>query len=545
MKTLKDSAGKRPVSRVGIAADHGGFALKERLGAHLSGQGYELIDFGAFNNDRGDDFPDFVVPMARAVAAGRVDRGIAVCASGVGASIAANKIAGARAALIEDDFSARQGVEDDDMNILCLGSKVTGYERARELAGIFLDARFSGEERFRRRLAKIAGLEREGERAMKENPLQRLTAVGQAIWLDYLQRSLITSGRLGRLIEEDALRGMTSNPSIFEKAIDGSGDYDSDIRSKVLAGKNVREIYEELAVADVQMAADAFRPVYERLGGRDGFVSLEVNPHLAHDTRGSVEEARRLWKKVGRPNCFIKIPATAEGLPAIAQCLGEEININITLLFGLPRYREVVDAYLGGMETLMESGAQLKGVSSVASFFLSRIDVIVDPVLEAKAGEGGRTAELARSLLGQTAIASARLAYQIYKEIFSSPRFKSLEAKGAHSQRVLWASTSTKNPAYSDIKYVEPLIGADTINTVPIETLDAYRDHGNPTARIENGLDEARGLMDRLPELGIDIDAVTQRLEDEGVAKFSEAHDRLMASLERKCEAIRKRSRVQ
>lgn len=527
-----------------MAADHGGFALKELLRDYLDEAGFEVVDFGAFEERAGDDFPDYVIPMARAVAAGRVARGIAVCASGVGACIAANKVPGIRAALIHDILSSRKGVEDDDMNVMCLGGRVVDYEEARNLVAGFLAARFSNAERFRRRLAKIAGVEREGGEAMKRNPLQLLSEMGQSIWLDYLQRSLVTSGGLARLIEEDALRGMTSNPNIFEKSIDGSEDYDGDIKAMVLAGKGVSEIYESLAVSDVQMAADAFRPVYERLEGRDGFVSLEVNPHLAHDTRGSIEEARRLWSKVGRPNCFIKIPATREGLPAISQCLSEGININVTLLFGLPRYREAADAYLSGIDRLTAGGGSPGRVASVASFFLSRIDVLLDPVIESKAAEGGYMAELARRLQGQTAIASARLAYRIYKEIFNSPRFKRLEALGARPQRVLWASTSTKNPAYSDVKYVEALIGPDTVNTVPMETLDAYRDHGNPMPRLETGLEAEHELMQRLPEAGIDIDDATRRLEDEGVAKFSSAFDKLMVSLERKCEAIRKKSRT-
>jgi transaldolase len=374
---------------------------------------------------------------------------------------------------------------------------------------------------------------------MSKNPLQRLTDMGQSIWLDFLQRSLVTSGKLVQLINEDALRGMTSNPAIFEKSIDGTDDYDNDIRAMALAGKSVPEIYNALTVHDVRIAADAFRPVYDRLDGADGFVSLEVNPHLAYDTDETIKEARRLWKEVDRPNILIKIPATREGLPAITRCLEESINVNVTLLFGLPRYREVVEAYIRGLEKRVERGGDVERSASVASFFLSRIDSLVDPLLEEKMKGGGAKADLARRIRGQVAIASARLAFQIYKEIFNSTRFAVLKEKGARPQRVLWASTSTKNPEYSDVKYVEALIGLNTINTVPMETLDAYRDHGEPEIRLERDLGFAEEVVRRLPDLDIDINGVTQQLEDEGVVKFNKPFDLLAASLERKRSAAK------
>jgi transaldolase len=369
---------------------------------------------------------------------------------------------------------------------------------------------------------------------MNENPLQRVSRMGQSIWLDYLRRKLVTSGKLKKLIEEDALLGMTSNPSIFEKSIDGSDDYDGDIRAMAEAGRSVQEIYQALTVADVQMAADVFRPTYDQLDGRDGYVSLEVNPHLARDTEGSIAEARRLWKKVDRPNIFIKIPATREGLPAITQCLSEGINVNVTLLFGLPRYREVADAYLAGIEARMTHGKPVKHLASVASFFVSRIDALVDPLLESLIAQGGKEANLAKKARGQVAIASAKMAYQIYKEIFGGDRFRKLAAQGGRVQRLLWASTGAKNPDYSDVKYVEALIGPDTVNTVPLETLDAYRDHGEPKARLEQDVKKARGVLERLPELGISIDNVTRQLEDEGVEKFNKPFDKLLATLAQK-----------
>jgi transaldolase len=368
---------------------------------------------------------------------------------------------------------------------------------------------------------------------MKDNPLKKLETLGQSIWLDYIRRDLVVSGKLRRMIEEDGLRGMTSNPSIFEKAIADSHDYDEDIRVMVLEGKDIKAIYEALSQRDVQSAADEFRPRYDKTEGRDGYVSLEVNPHLAHDTRGTMEEARRLWAALNRPNVFIKVPATGEGLPIIQQLISEGINVNVTLLFGIPRYRQVVEAYLAGIEARANQAKPVKTVASVASFFVSRIDTLIDPLLEKIIAQGGEDADSAKMLHGQVAIACAKVAYQIYKKIFGSDRFRRLADKGARTQRLLWASTSTKNPEYSDVKYIESLIGRDTVDTAPVETLDDYRDHGEPKDRIEQEVVKARWMLDRLPELGISIDKVTQQLEDEGVEKFSKSFDRLMETLEK------------
>ncbi|OGR27614.1 MAG: transaldolase [Desulfobacca sp. RBG_16_60_12] len=369
---------------------------------------------------------------------------------------------------------------------------------------------------------------------MNPNPLLKLSTFGQSIWLDYIRRRMIDAGELKKLIDDDGLKGVTSNPAIFQKAIAGSTDYDEAIRTLAQAGTSVQAIYQVLTVEDVQRAADLFRPLYDREDGRDGFVSLEVNPHLAHDTQGTVAEARRLWQALSRPNVLIKVPATREGLPAIRQLIGEGLNVNVTLLFGLPRYREVAQAYIAGLEARAAQGRPLNRVASVASFFLSRIDVLLDPRLEKLAAAGGPQAGPARDLIGQVAIASARAAYTIYQEIFGSERFKKLAAQGARPQRLLWASTSTKNPAYPDLKYVEPLIGPDTVNTLPPETLEAYLDHGDPAARLTEGMDRAAGVLTRLPELGLDLDQATQQLEDEGVEKFNQPFDSLMATLEGK-----------
>jgi transaldolase len=366
---------------------------------------------------------------------------------------------------------------------------------------------------------------------VKNNPLRQLGTFGQSVWLDYIRRDLIASGELRRLIEEDGLRGMTSNPAIFEKAIAESHGYAEDIQAMSLEKRDAKAIYEALSQGDVQSAAAEFRPLYDATDGEDGYVSLEVNPHLARDTAGTIEEARRLWAALNRPNVFIKVPATAEGLPAIRQLVSEGISVNVTLLFGLPRYRQVADAYLAGIEARAAQGKPVKHVASVASFFVSRIDALVDPLLEKRVVQGDGEADVAKQVHGQVAVASAKMAYQIYKEIFGSARFKRLADKGARAQRLLWASTGTKNPDYSDVKYVESLIGPDTVNTIPVETLDAYRDHGDPQARLEQDVQRAGWVLERLPELGIRIDKVTQQLEDQGVEKFNEPFDKLMETL--------------
>ncbi len=373
-----------------------------------------------------------------------------------------------------------------------------------------------------------------------ENPLLKLQSLGQSIWMDFLRRSALNSGELKQMIDEDGISGVTSNPSIFEKAIAGSHDYDEAVHALALEGRSVEQIYQVLTVEDIQRTADLFRPVYDRLDGRDGFVSLEVSPSLAHDTSGTIAEASTLWKLVSRPNLMIKVPGTREGLPAIQQLIGEGINVNITLLFGLPRYRQVAEAYLSGLEALVSRGRPVNRVASVASFFLSRIDTLADPILEKLRLGGGPAAEQIAPLHGELAIASARVAYQIYQEIFGGERFHSLAQAGARTQRLLWASTSTKNPEYSDIKYVEALIGKDTINTLPLEALNAYRDHGNPSSSLEEGVEESYRKLELLTQAGLDLDAMTQQLEDEGVDKFDQAFKQLMGALKEKREAALK-----
>jgi transaldolase len=373
---------------------------------------------------------------------------------------------------------------------------------------------------------------------MKENPLLSIQRFGQSLWLDYIDRGMIMSGKLKKLIDEDGIQGVTSNPKIFKDAISQGAEYEGDIRALAEKNKDTAEIYQTLTVEDIRRTSDLFRPLFDASDGRHGFVSLEVNPHLARDIDGTLAEARRLWSALDRPNVFIKVPATREGLTCIQQLISEGININVTLLFGLPRYREVAEAFIAGLEARKLKDQPLAQVASVASFFLSRIDVLIDPLLMKLAESGGDRGRQAHNLLGQIAIASARQAYQIYKEIFEGPRFRPLAQQGARPQRVLWASTGTKNPDYSDVKYVEALIGPETVNTLPKETMDAYREHGNPAARLEEDLKKAADMFSRLRELGIDIDEQTRKLEDEGIRKFIEPYDSLMTTLEAKRRKI-------
>jgi transaldolase len=367
----------------------------------------------------------------------------------------------------------------------------------------------------------------------KKTALEKLNNYGQSLWLDYIRRDIVRNGRLKNLIEQYGIRGVTSNPAIFDKAIEGSNDYDDDINQLIRQGKTAREIYEILTVQDIQEAADVFRTLFNSSQGRDGFVSLEVSPHLARKTEETIREARKLWRTVNRPNILIKIPATNEGIPAIRQCISEGININITLIFGLPTYMKVANAYIEGMELRLGQGRSVNQVASVASFFLSRIDVLVDTLLE-KAIEQGNHPEIAQLLHGQTAVSCAKVAYQMYKEIFASSRFKKLAKREVRPQRLLWASTSNKNPSYSDIKYVEPLIGSETINTMPMETIEAYLDHGDPTPRLEEDVAQANHLLARLSDVGIKMDDIAAQLEAEGIEKFNKPYDSLIDRLKEK-----------
>lgn len=362
------------------------------------------------------------------------------------------------------------------------------------------------------------------------NPIQRVQTFGQAIWYDNIRRALLTSGELQRLLDDGVL-GVTSNPAIFEKAIVGSTDYDAALQQLSADNLEVDAIYEALMLDDIAATADLLRPIYDRTQGRDGYISVEVRPTLAHDTAGTVAEARRLFAALARPNVMIKVPATSEGIPAIETLIGAGINVNVTLIFSLESYQAVAQAYLVGLENRAAAGGDLSRVASVASFFVSRVDTAVDRQLEALIRTG--RADL-QPLLGQAAMANTRLAYARFKELFGSERFAALRAKGARVQRPLWASTGAKNPLYRDVLYVEELIGPDTVNTVPPATLAAFKDHGLVAATLNAKVDEARATLARLAEAGIDLAVVTQQLQVEGVAAFVESFDTLLANLEDK-----------
>lgn len=371
------------------------------------------------------------------------------------------------------------------------------------------------------------------------NPLKILQEYGQSIWLDYIRRSLILSGELQRLVEEDGLRGVTSNPAIFEKAIEGSTDYTDALealeRQQVM---DPQSIYERLAIADIQDAAAVMQPVYQETKRQDGYVSIEVSPYLAHDTQGTVEEARRLWRAIGRENVMIKVPATPEGIPAIEQLIGEGININVTLLFSQQVYERVAEAYLAGLETLAARAEDVSRVASFASFFVSRIDTAMDAMVAARRKTASTTVEraLLDHLSGRVAIANAKRTYQGYQEIYRSERWRALAARGARPQRLLWASTGAKNPQYRDVIYLEELIGPDTVNTVPPATLDAFRNHGHPRASLDEGLEEAHEFLETLEGMGLSLEEVTDQLLQDGVRLFAEAFDRLLNAIDRKCQ---------
>ena len=374
------------------------------------------------------------------------------------------------------------------------------------------------------------------ETAKATNPLKDLLNYGQSVWLDYIRRDLLTTGELKRLIEEDGLRGMTSNPAIFEKAIADSTLYNDILQSlRSRTDLDAKGRYEILAIRDIQDAADFLRPVYDSSKRRDGYVSLEVSPYLARDTRGTLAEARRLWKTVGRENIMIKVPGTTEGIPAFQQLISEGININVTLLFSREVYKRVAEGYITGLEQFAASGGDVSKIASVASFFISRIDSSVDAIIGArlKTSKDQGEQEQLNGLLGKVAIANGKQTYVSYQEIFGGPRWKTLAAKGAQTQRVLWASTSTKNPAYRDVMYVEELIGQDTVNTIPPATLDAFRDHGRLRPSLTEDVASADRTMETAAKLGISMKEVTDKLTDDGVRLFAEAFDKLLGAVEK------------
>jgi transaldolase len=377
---------------------------------------------------------------------------------------------------------------------------------------------------------------------MAGNPLLELNQAGQSVWLDFLSRDILRSGELKRLLREDGVSGVTSNPTIFQGAIEGSDIYDAQIKD--LVGHGVTEpkkIYEALTTEDIREAADILREAYDKSGGEDGFVSIEVSPTLARDAEGSIKEAKRLWGEIGRKNIFIKIPGVPEGPEAIEALIADGINVNVTLLFSVQRYEAVAAAYLKGIEKRISAGQPVSEIRSVASFFVSRVDTLFDMMLNEKLPTAGTEIEERRikNLYGKVGAANCKLAYQKYKELFLSTNFRLIREKGANDQRLLWASTSTKNPKYSDIKYVEELIAPDTVNTMPLKTMMAFKDHGKVRAAIEQDLQDARDVFEKLVSIGINLEQATVQLEEEGVKKFSDSYNDVLGAIGRKVESIK------
>ena len=535
--------------RIAIAADHAGFELKQLLLTRLAAEpDLTVLDLGTNAASPPVDYPDYARAAAEAVVRGDADRAIMVCGSGAGACIAADKVPGARAFFAGDTYTAHQAVEHDQGNVLCLGERVTGLELAVEIARTFVRAQFSDQERHRRRVAKIAAIEAESN-----FPLEALRRHGQSIWLDTIARSMLTSGELRRLAWEDRVTGVTSNPTIFEKAMGHEPEYEEPARKLAEQGKSAEEIYWALAIEDIQGATDVLRGIYRLVNGLDGFVSLECAPAVANDTQATVDMTRDLWTRVNRPNVMIKIPATPEGVAAIEESIASGINVNVTLMFSVQLYEEVAHAYIKGLERFF-SGRESRNLrhpeslqpapASVASFFVSRVDTLVDKLLgEKMSGTTGATngdVSAYQRLLGQAAIANARLAYASFQKIFSGPAWETLAQKGAQVQRPLWASTSTKNPRYRDVLYVEELIGPNTVNTMPEATLSAFRDHGRVARTIDTP--EAMARTERvwrdLKTAGIDMDEVTLQLQKDGVRLFAESFDSLIKVLEGRRQAL-------
>ncbi len=373
------------------------------------------------------------------------------------------------------------------------------------------------------------------------NPLLELQAQGQSVWYDNIRRGMITSGELQQLLD-DGVVGITSNPTIFEQAMVGSTDYDDSLRQLAREGADGRTVFQTLAVEDIGHAADILHPIYERTAGLDGYVSIEVSPSLAHDLPATLNEARQLWSALKRPNIMVKVPSTPEGIPAIRTLLAEGINVNITMLFALDNYRQVAEAYLSALEERVARGEPIDRVASVASIFVSRIDTLVDKLLDERiaATQDQAEQERLRALQGKAAIANAKASYMIFREIVEGERFQALARQGARCQRLLWASTSTKNPAYRDVMYVEALIGPDTVDTMPPQTIVAFKDHGRVRPTLAEGLDEAQNVLKELAAVGIDLDMVMQQLQDEGVAKFATSFETLLGAIENKLETMRK-----
>lgn len=507
--------------KIAIASDHGGLPIRDELAQTIREGGHEVIVLGAGENTPTDDYPKFAKLVGDALAAGHAERAVLICGSGAGVTVAANKLPGVRAALAPDTYTGHQMVEHDLCNVLTLGARIIGVEPAKEIVKAFVNARFSGAERHRRRLGQVLEI----ERAQSRNPLHALHEAGQSIWLDHIRRSLLESGTLAHYIAGLSVTGLTSNPTIFEHAIAESTDYDDAIAARLDAGRSSEQLFFELAVEDLTVAADLFRPSYEASAGVDGFVSLEVSPTLADDTAGTIAEARRLHAQAARPNVLIKVPGTTAGVVAIEELIYAGIPINVTLLFSREHYLAAAEAYLKGLERRVQAGLSPK-VASVASLFVSRWDAASAPKLE----------EDLRNRLG---IAVGQRTFKAYRDLLASDRWQRLAAAGAQPQRLLWASTSAKDPTLPDTYYVTALAAEQTVNTMPESTLLAFGRDGSLGPLLATDTSDAEAVIAGVEQAGIDVDGLAQELQIKGRDSFDQSFAKLLRSIEAKVAALR------
>jgi transaldolase len=507
--------------KVAIAADHAGLPLRPTIADAVRAAGHEPLLLGPdVAPPEGIDYPVVAKAVADALDATDAERGILVCGSGAGVTIAANKLPGIRAAYAADHYTGHQMVEHDHVNVLTLGARVMGPEVAAEIVEAFVNATPSTEPRHLRRLGEV--LEFERDRSL--NAATRLHDAGQSLWLDNITRGLITSGTLARYIADLAVTGLTSNPTIFDKAMTGSADYDDQIRELLSSGTKGEALFFELALVDLTKAASLFRPIWDATRGVDGWVSLEVSPKLAHDTQSTVAEAKALHQKAATPNLFIKVPGTPEGIPAIEALIFSGVPVNVTLLFSREHYLAAADAYVRGLERRKDAGLDL-GVASVASVFISRWDAAV-------------TGKLPADLNGQLGVAIAKRTYKAYRELLASDRWRELAAAGANPQRLLWASTGTKDPDLADTYYIHALASEQTINTMPEKTLLAFGEHGVLGDLLPADGGDAEDVLSRIGNAGIDVDALAATLQTEGADAFVKSWDDLLGRIESKADQL-------
>lgn len=513
--------------RIAVGADHGGFETKSRLVRYLKDKGHHVIDVGSCNGEA-SDYPIFGFRVAEAVSWGQAERGVLLCRSGNGIAMAANRLPGVRAAIANHSTLAKLAREHNEANVLVMGSDYMD-EPAETVLDTFLAAEPEG-GRHTRRVDLIRAYD---EMARSNGALNRMAMLGQSPWLDDISDMIIKSGRLQHLIDEGGIRGLTSNPSIFEKAINsGEGRYRHDLEKLKAEGATPEQAYERLTLEDITAVADILRPLYDRTGGDDGFVSLEVLPEYAYDEETTVREAERLFEALGRPNVMIKVPGTKEGIRAFRRLTAAGVNINVTLIFSRNFYNEIAEAYIEGLHDRLKAGKPIEHLRSVASVFVSRIDTAVDKKLGERVSAGGDKAEKAASLLNRIAIDNTRMIYQDFKSLFYGEKFAELASAGAHVQRPLWGSTSMKNPELRDTLYAEELVGPYTVNTLPMATVDALLDHGKIRGvTLDKDLDGARARLEVLASLGIDLEAECLELQSAGVKAFADAFDNLFETV--------------